>query len=209
MTFRDGLAGGAALGVVLAIASGAAAETKPTHKRHPVQKAVAAAPSEATVALQNEMSELRAQVEALKAWKDTQTASQAQADAQMAQLKAQLADAESRAQAAQARVDAQIETIPGTVQTAVKAATPKTDKLYYKGVSITLGGFAAMETVLRSHDEGADIGSTFSGLPFPDASTYHTQEARFSAGSRCWPRGTFQTRSISRAMESSTSWARR
>jgi len=47
--------------------------------------------------------------------------------------------------------------------------------------TVTLGGFLAMETLYRSRDEGADIGSTFSGIPFPSTSTAHTSELRFSA----------------------------
>ncbi len=47
--------------------------------------------------------------------------------------------------------------------------------------SVTLGGFLAMETLYRSRNEGADIGSTFSGIPFPSTSTAHTSELRFSA----------------------------
>jgi hypothetical protein len=47
--------------------------------------------------------------------------------------------------------------------------------------TVTLGGFLAMETLYRSRNEGADIGSTFSGIPFPSTSTAHTSEMRFSA----------------------------
>jgi len=47
--------------------------------------------------------------------------------------------------------------------------------------TVTLGGFLAAETLYRSRNEGADIGSTFSGIPFPNTSTAHTSELRFSA----------------------------
>ncbi|HKD47062.1 MAG TPA: hypothetical protein VKB67_05210 [Rhizomicrobium sp.] len=47
--------------------------------------------------------------------------------------------------------------------------------------TVTLGGFLAMETLYRSRNEGSDIGSTFSGIPFPSTSTAHTSELRFSA----------------------------
>lgn len=46
---------------------------------------------------------------------------------------------------------------------------------------VTLGGFLAAETLYRSRNEGADIGSTFSGIPFPATNTAHTSELRFSA----------------------------
>jgi hypothetical protein len=47
--------------------------------------------------------------------------------------------------------------------------------------TVTLGGFSAFETVYRSRNEGADIGSSYSGIPFPSTSTAHTSELRFTA----------------------------
>jgi hypothetical protein len=49
------------------------------------------------------------------------------------------------------------------------------------GVSVTLGGFLAAESVYRSRDEQADIGSSFSGIPFSNSSTAHTSEFRMTA----------------------------
>ena len=47
---------------------------------------------------------------------------------------------------------------------------------------MTLGGFlAAGKPFYRSRDEQADIGSTFSGIPFSNAPTAHTSELRFTA----------------------------
>ena len=52
-------------------------------------------------------------------------------------------------------------------QAEVKAATtPKDKKIHMKGVTVTFGGFAAAESVYRSKSESADIGSSFSALPF-------------------------------------------
>jgi hypothetical protein len=48
-------------------------------------------------------------------------------------------------------------------------------------VKVTLGGFLASEGLYRSRDETADIGSTFSGVPFSSTPTAHTSELRFSA----------------------------
>jgi hypothetical protein len=49
------------------------------------------------------------------------------------------------------------------------------------GVNVTLGGFLAAESVYRSRDEQADIGSSFSGIPFSNTSTAHTSELRMTA----------------------------
>ena len=54
-------------------------------------------------------------------------------------------------------MDAQIETIPATVKEDVAAAAPKTDKLYIKGVAVTLGGFVALEGIDRSRNQAGDV----------------------------------------------------
>ncbi|HEY4075315.1 MAG TPA: hypothetical protein VGM26_00150 [Rhizomicrobium sp.] len=48
-------------------------------------------------------------------------------------------------------------------------------------VSVTLGGFLAMESAYRSRSESADIGSSFSGVPFANQPTAHTSEIRGTA----------------------------
>jgi hypothetical protein len=51
----------------------------------------------------------------------------------------------------------------------------------YKGVTITLGGFLAFETVYRSRNQLGDIGSTFGGIPFFNSPLSHMQEFRETA----------------------------
>ncbi len=63
----------------------------------------------------------------------------------------------------------------------VAAVAPKTDKLYYKGVSITFGGFAEAAGIYRSHDETADVASSFTKMPFPQTAVAHTGETDFTA----------------------------
>jgi hypothetical protein len=48
-------------------------------------------------------------------------------------------------------------------------------------VSVTLGGFLAMESVYRSRSETADIGSSYNGVPFSNAPTGHVSELRGTA----------------------------
>lgn len=178
MTFKSLLLTTAAFAVVSAVAAAPAAQAKMMKHHH----AMRAAPKpDESAALREEVNELRQQVEALKSWRDSQTTNEAQSEAQLAQVKSQLADAQAKADAAQAKVDEQILTIPSTVKTAVAATQPKDGKLHYKGITITPGGFLAMESVYRGHQEGADIGSTFSGIPLPNVATAHSPEDRFSA----------------------------
>jgi hypothetical protein len=49
------------------------------------------------------------------------------------------------------------------------------------GVSVTLGGFLAMESAYRSRSESADIGSSYNGVPFSNQPTAHMSELRGSA----------------------------
>lgn len=48
-------------------------------------------------------------------------------------------------------------------------------------MTVSLGGFLASEGVYRSRSESADIGSSYSGVPFANQSTAHLSETRFTA----------------------------
>jgi hypothetical protein len=124
--------------------------------------------------MQQEIQALRDQVNALQRRLDAQSAAQQQTQAQAESAAAQAASAKAQAAAIPAQVQSQ-------VKTAVEAAKPNTDKLHYKGVTITLGGYGALESVFRTHNEAADIGSSFSAIPYPNSSVGQTQEFRFSA----------------------------
>jgi len=186
MKFKTSLLCGAAVASVFLIGTGSAAEAKAVKHHH----APRAEKVDETAALRSEVSELREQVDALKAWQQSQATNQQQSEAQLAQVKQQLADAQAQAQAAQAKVDAQIETIPGVVHHEILAAAPKDDIIHFgvdpdtgkSALSLSFAGsFLAMETVYRNHQEGADIGSTYSGIPLPNVVTSHLKETRFTA----------------------------
>jgi hypothetical protein len=54
--------------------------------------------------------------------------------------------------------------------------------IWFKGISITPGGFLALESVTRSAFLGADIGSPpFSNIPFSNVPSSHSGEFRFTA----------------------------
>lgn len=117
-----------------------------------------------------EIKALRDRVEALQRRLDTQIEAEQQAKA--------AADA-AAAQAAAARAAAA--TIPAQVQRAVDAAAPKTDKIYYKGATITLGGFLAAEYVYRSRDTTNDISTAFNKDYFANNSVANTPQTVFTA----------------------------
>jgi hypothetical protein len=175
MTIRTSLLGGAAFGALVSIAFAPAADAA-THHRHPVKHAAAA-----ETGVKDEVAALKAEVQSLEAWKDQQAADHAATQEQVQALQGQLATAESRAQQAEQQVAAQIQTIPGVVDTAVAAAKPKTDKIYYKGITLTIGGFAAAEGVYRSRNNVADIGSNYSKIPYDNNVLAHSDELHGTA----------------------------
>ncbi len=108
---------------------------------------------------------------------------------EIAALKAELRRLEARV-AAQDRQAKQTRTVVQDVvgrQVYTKSALPvlastcPADKLCYKGITFTPGGFAAFETVFREHHLGADVGTPFGGIPFRVTRSVHQQELRFSA----------------------------
>jgi len=175
MTFRTALCRGAALGALLACVVAPAAANAATKHHHP--KGRPAAP----VATKSEVDELRSEVQSLEAWKSQQEATAQQTQSQVNQLQGQLAEANDRAARAEQQVAEQIQTIPSAVDHAVAAHAPKTDKIYYKGVTLTLGGFAAAEAVYRTRNNVADIGSNYSKIPYDNSVLAHTDELRGTA----------------------------
>jgi len=53
--------------------------------------------------------------------------------------------------------------------------------IYYKGITITPGGFLAAETVFRNRATSGDINTPFTGIPFSAADLAHVNENVFSA----------------------------
>ena len=173
MTSKTSLLAGAAVSIVCALSAADAAQAAPKHKH-------AVASSDSKVA--DEVKALRAQVESLQAMVQAQAQAQQQTQAQVQESQARADEATATAHAAQAKLDMQIEQIPGAVQTAVAAQpAPSLDKLKYKGITLTLGGFAAAEGIYRSKNIGSDISSSFSKIPFDNAPLSRTDELRGTA----------------------------
>jgi hypothetical protein len=176
MTIKTSLMRSAAFGVMIAIAAGAAAQAKTVehhHKkvvtRHTVTRTVVREPSE--------VSQLRDEVHALQARLDAQAAAQAETQGQVAAAQEQIQTAQAQDADASAAI---LQSIPVQVAAAVDAAKPKTDKLYYKGVSITLGGFLEAASISRSRNLASDIASPFNAIPFASTKAGHESETKFS-----------------------------
>jgi hypothetical protein len=174
MQIKCSLLCGAAIGVLLGGGLSATAQAAPKHHHH----ADAAADGSAT---QEKIDSLTAAVSTLENRLNDETAAR-QADearAQAAEAKADAAEAD--AQATRAELQTQIQTIPGDVQTAVAANKPNTDKIYYKGITLTPGGFLEAAGIYRSKSEDSDLASSFAKIPLGNNVVGHTQELRGSA----------------------------
>jgi hypothetical protein len=171
MRTKTNLLGGVAVGVMLAVVATAPVQAKTVKKAAPA-------------ASEKEVDELREELQALKDRLDQQTQINQQAQVQVQSAQADAASA--KADAAQAKSDLRvaqqqiIQTIPAEVTKEVAANKPKTDKIYYKGITITMGGFAEAASIYRDHDETADISSSFSKIPFANDPASHTGETRFT-----------------------------
>jgi hypothetical protein len=66
-------------------------------------------------------------------------------------------------------------------QTKTRAAIGSPDKLHYKAVTLTPGGFLAAESVWRQHEMQSDIGTPFNSIPFDGTAFSNLSEFRMSA----------------------------
>lgn len=58
---------------------------------------------------------------------------------------------------------------------------PPQDSIRYKGITIVPGGYFAAEALYRTHNETADIGSSYNAIPFDNTTNYYLSEFRGSA----------------------------
>ena len=92
----------------------------------------------------------------------------------------QLAD---EVQQLQAQLDAlKSQVAAGKAETTSDASlsSPKPGTISFGKVSVSLSGMFEAATIFRSHDETADIGTSFAKIPFPNDRASHTSETRFS-----------------------------
>jgi len=121
----------------------------------------------------------------------SKTSTQSSQAAEIEALKAQLQALQAKVVELEQRTDAQSDINVSTgqavegVQKQVAATDAQmkksSDKLAYKGVNITLGGFLAAESIYRQHNTGSDIASNYNTIPFKNVPQGHTSEFRLSA----------------------------
>lgn len=173
MNHRIALLATSAVALVTSVSASAA----PVKKHHHVAKTANAQLLEEVKALREEVADLRSKV-------DATASNQGEATARINATQAQVQEAQAQVQA----VQTQAATVPAMtkeqVGTQIAAAVQKerhNDKFYYKGITITPGGFLEAAGIYRSRFQGDDIASNFA-VPFPGQShPAHVGEGRFSA----------------------------
>jgi len=192
MKIRTALLITTAAGLAVAGATAGSAQTtgttssagahKPVHHKKPVHRKVAAAPSAQAQllaqvkALQEEVSSLRSEVDSQKS---VQTAVAARVDT----TESALQTTQTQVQAVQQQISVAQPLTTAQVDNQIATAIDKehhNTKLYFKGITITPGGFLELAGIGRQNFEGADIASNFS-IPFPNNRPSHVAEGRFSA----------------------------
>jgi hypothetical protein len=146
------------------------AQAAPAKKHHPRPSA------SANQALLDEVRALRAEVTELRGKVDSQASAQAT-------TQQQIEATQSQVQAVQTQVAAAPAMSADQVNSQIAKAIDKehhNDKFFFKGITLTPGGFLELAGIYRQHYEGNDVASSFS-IPFPNNHQYHTSEGRFTA----------------------------
>ena len=133
--------------------------------------------------LKQQMSQRDAQLQQTQ--QQLQQAQSAAADAQ-AKATAVQSSATEQVQQAKAEADSVKDTLTSTMTTIQEdqkkmSAMENPEKLHYKGITITPGGFIAAESVYRNHTQQNDILSSFNGIPYDNDPRTHLSEFRASA----------------------------
>jgi hypothetical protein len=202
MKFKLATAAAAILAVCLFASYASAGQDKPVIKKH-TATAKEKKPKPPTVEeqIQGLRQEFQGQIDELKtdlATKDAELkqAKQAAADAQAAADRANAAASASNQAigdnaAAVTTLQSTVTDLKGNQASLAATVSDETAKvkkeflspnvLHYKGVGITPGGYAAAETVWRSHATGGDIPTAFSSIPYEGADAYSLSEFYGSA----------------------------
>ena len=161
---------------IVAVATPSMAATH--HHRHHVVTKRHHAVKHASTGLATEVAELRDEVRNLQQRLAEQAAGQASIQAQTAGLANAVAN-----QAPPMNDSAQVAALTAQ-QAALTARVGKVehpDKLAYKGITITPGGFLDMTGVYRSKNVASDVASNFNQIPYANNRVGRTGEFRFSA----------------------------
>ena len=131
-------------------------------------------------ALLRQVEALRAEVEALRAQVSSTSTAQAETVAQVNNTQAQVQAVQTQVQAVAATPAVTKEQVNTQIASAVEKEHHN-DKFYFKGITLTPGGFLEAAGIYRSRFQGDDIASSFN-VPFPGQShASHASEGRFSA----------------------------
>jgi len=174
MTLRRELLITAAAATILSVPSAHAAP--PKHRRVVLHSAAPAADA----ALLEEVKALRSEVETLKSRLDQQTADATATKQQVETAQAQVQAVQGQVAQTQTEVAALPTSVAKQVDTSIDKAR-HADHFYYKGVTITPGGFIELAGIYRQHFQGNDIATSFAAIPFPNNRPSHVEEFRFSA----------------------------
>ncbi len=163
----------ATVGASLLLVTGAQAAPAKKHK-------TTTSASASNAALMKEVEALRAEVQSLRAEVSTTKSAQADTVAQVTTTQAQVQAVQTQVQEVAAKPAVTNDQVNQQIATAVEKEHHN-GKFYFKGITLTPGGFLEAAGIYRSRFQGDDIASSFA-IPFPGQSHQsHVPEGRFSA----------------------------
>jgi outer membrane murein-binding lipoprotein Lpp len=169
MAMKPMLLAGAAIAAVLTFSAGSVyAQVDSTHT-----------PQRST--LEQQVESLTAAVHDLDARLDAETRARQAIEAQAHAANAEATAARADAEAARAQLAARVQPMPTVAETASAARPNEVPGLHDRGVTLSLGGFLAVESIYRSRNDASDISSSFNRIAFDNSPLAHTSELRGTA----------------------------
>src|ERR1700760_2769255 len=132
--------------------------------------------------IQQQIKQLQTQLNQMKSDLAARDRAVKAAQEQARQAQSQAAAAQSQATAAQSQATASSSQAAQVAATVPPPAPPMPPGQFKAGpLTVTLGGFAAVEGIYRSRNLASSIDTAFNSIPFPNSSNYHLPEYRETA----------------------------
>ncbi|HEX2943612.1 MAG TPA: hypothetical protein VHO91_21330, partial [Rhodopila sp.] len=130
-----------------------------------------------------QMDSIEKQIQSLQTELKRMKADAAARDRALKQAQEQAKAAQAQAAAAHTQATQTAAQVAAAPPPAPVPAEPKLPQGSFRvgQVTVTLGGFAAMEGLYRSRNEAASIDTSFGGIPLPNNPNYHVPEFRTTA----------------------------
>jgi len=172
----------------------AAAAAKPAEKSDAAIAAEIEALRQSLLAQQEQLNLLKEELAKRDRQIDEARAEAAAANSKAAEATSKATEAVAASSAATSNTEALTSTVAALKSDPIFGTNPNTNSgssqvqnaddgpvaIRYKGITLTPGGFLAAETVSRNRADGADVNTSFTGIPYTGNALAHESENQFS-----------------------------